>query len=327
MYHRLQKRCITVGPNPLNLADANNERKSMTQLRHIKIHIAVPETSKLGEGVMWDAACASVRWVDILDHRVYTYHPSSGDSTSMITPAYPSAIVAAADGGYLLAAKGAIYRLAAQGHSFEWACDLEAGVLANRCNDGKCDPQGRLWVGTMAMDESAGAGSLYRMDSDLKPQQVVGNLTISNGMAWDSSRSLFYHIDTPTRSIFAYDYESTSGAIANKRTVIRFEADAGWPDGMTIDETGRLWIAMWDGWSVVCVDPTYGRVLTTIDLPVARPTNCTFGGAGLDEMYVTTASTGLHATALKNQPHAGALFVVRGLGASGIVTANFNNNI
>lgn len=298
----------------------------MNQLRHIQIQVAVPVATKLGEGVMWDAARASVRWVDILDHRMYNYHPASGDSVRQATPAYPSVVVPMAGGGYLLAAKGAIYQSAAQGHQFERACDIEAGVLSNRCNDGKCDPEGRFWIGTMAMDESAGAGSVYRVGGDLKPVRVIGNLTISNGVAWDSSRLLFYHIDTPTRTVFVYDYEPTSGAITNKRTVIRFADSAGWPDGMTIDHAGRLWIAMWDGWSIVCVDPADGRVHTTINLPVARPTNCTFGGADLDEMYVTTATTGLSESDLKSQPYAGSLLVVRGLGTTGVPTANFNNN-
>lgn len=298
----------------------------MNPLGHIQIQVAVPLATRLGEGVMWDADHALVRWVDILDHRMYSYHPASGDRVSVVTPAYPSAIVPTADGGYLLAAKGAIYRLAAQDNQFERACGIEASVLSNRCNDGKCDPEGRFWIGTMAMDESAGAGSVYLIDSDLKPDRVIENLTISNGMAWNSSQSLFYHTDTPTGSIFVYDYEPTSGAIANKRTVIRFADSAGWPDGMTIDAAGRLWVAMWNGWSIVCVDPVEGRIRTIISLPVARPTNCTFGGVNLDEMYVTTATAGLSESDLKNQPHAGALFVVRGMNATGIPTVNFKNN-
>ena len=187
----------------------------------------------------------------------------------------------------------------------------------NRFNDGKCDPAGRFWAGTMETPTRKGA--LFRLDPDLLVHQILDGIACSNGLAWSLDRKTMYYIDTMTRRIDAFDYELMTGAISNRRAAVTVSEEHGLPDGMTMDVDGKLWVAHWDGWCVCRWDPTTGQLLQKIRFPVARPTSCAFGGAALDTLYVTSATTGLDTTALIKQPEAGGLFIfnpgVRGLPA------------
>jgi sugar lactone lactonase YvrE len=179
-----------------------------------------------------------------------------------------------------------------------------------RFNDGKCDPAGRFWAGTMALDERAGLGSLYRLDSNGQASRVLSGVSISNGIAWNPPGTKMYHIDTPTSVVAAYDYDAATGEIRNRTIAAEVPRSLGWPDGMTIDEEGMLWIALWDGHAVTRWDPANGRCIATHRLPASRITSCAFGGPGLRSLFITSARVGLDPAELARQPEAGSVFVL-----------------
>ena len=146
-------------------------------------------------------------------------------------------------------------------------------------------------------------------------------MTISNGLEWSPDGSLMYYIDTATQGMDVFDFDLEAGHASGRRPFIHFEASFGVPDGMTIDAEGYLWVAFYDGWAVRRFSPQ-GALDRTIELPAARTTSCCFGGADLDQLYVTSARDGLSHAQLAEQPHAGALFVIEP-GVAGLPTTPF----
>jgi sugar lactone lactonase YvrE len=189
--------------------------------------------------------------------------------------------------------------------------DPEYHLPENRFNDGKCDPAGRFWAGTMAISEAEDQGSLYCLDTTLTVTCKVAGVSVSNGLAWSLDGKTMYYVDSPDRRVVAYDYDGATGGIDHVRTVYEVPEGGGFPDGMTIDTDGCLWVALWDGGRVLRIDPRTGRSLDAIEMPVSRPTSCAFGGAHLDELYITSASINLSPDQRAAQPHAGGVFVCR----------------
>lgn len=187
---------------------------------------------------------------------------------------------------------------------------VEAERGENRMNDGKVDPAGRFWAGTMAHDEEEGAGSLYRMDTDHTVHRVVAAVTISNGIDWSPDGRTMYYIDTATRRVDQMEFDNSTGTVRSRRPLITLGSSEGYPDGMTVDSDGYLWIALFDGWGVQRYAPD-GRSDRRIDLPAAQVTSVAFGGDDLDELFITTGQENFPAGGKRDQPHAGSVFRCR----------------
>jgi sugar lactone lactonase YvrE len=271
----------------------------------LKVH------STLGEGPCWDDKKLRLLWVDIEEKRVHTYEPQKELHQSISLDQHVGAVVPTVSGKWIAALQHGFYHIDPKTGNAELIHDPEANKPGNRFNDGKCDPAGRFWAGTMALSGEGNAGALYRMDSNFKIKQMLTGIGISNGLAWSADAKVMYYIDSPTRSVVAFDYDLSTGEIANGRTVIEVPKAEGMPDGMAIDEEGNLWIAHWGGWQVSCWDPLTGIRRGAIRLPVAQVTSCAFGGPSQDELFITTASIGLGETERREQPLAGCLFRAR----------------
>lgn len=265
----------------------------------------------LGEGPVWDVERGILYWVDIERGEVHRFDPgrfedkavSLGMRVGAVVPARSGELVVATQDGFGIfdQRKGRLTALA----------NPEADNPDNRFNDGKCDPVGRFWAGTMSMSGRKGAGALYCLDTDASVTRRIEGVSISNGLAWSLDEQTMYFIDSPTRQVVAYDYDADTGEVANERVVVDVPAAEGTPDGMAIDAEGKLWIAMWGGWQVCRFDPGSGRLIESISLPVARVSSCAFGGPNLDWLYITTARKGLREEDLREQPLAGGLFRCR----------------
>lgn len=275
----------------------------------------------LGEGPSWHAEWNILLWVDIVDQKVHLYDPATGSDRVLEIDQPVGAVVPRASGGAVIAAKHGFYTLDLLTGATVPIADPEVHLPENRFNDGKCDPVGRFWAGTMLNREVA-AGSLYCLESDYSIRHVLDQVKISNGLGWSPDHKTLYYNDTPTRQVSAFDYDLSTGGISNRRVAIHYPEDHGNPDGMTVDAEGMLWIAEWNGWQVSRWNPNTGQLLDTIQVPVAKVTSCVFGGARLDELYITTASVDLTEEEQKNQPLAGGLFVVRP-GVQGTPTYTF----
>jgi sugar lactone lactonase YvrE len=279
--------------------------------------------AKLGEGPCWDARHQLLYWVDIERFELHVYNPATKTDRAINVGQHIGSAVVRKSGGLLLALREGFFHLDPATEQLTHLLDPEPECPENRFNDGKCDPAGRFWAGTMHLPETEmNCGHLYCLDTDLSVRRRVDDVSISNGLAWSADERTMYFVDSPTRQCVAFDYDKASGGIRNRRVVIEIPEGAGWPDGMTIDAEGMLWIALWDGWCVRRYNPNNGALLDEIKVPVARPTSAVFGGENLDILYITSASTRLSAEDLVEQPLAGGIFKARP-GVRGMATIEF----
>jgi sugar lactone lactonase YvrE len=286
----------------------------------IEAELALDAKVLLGEGPWWNARTQQLYWVDIEGKAFHVFDPTTGNDRKIDVGQMVGCCVGRKSGGVVLALQNGFYSLDLETEKLTPLVDPESHLPENRFNDGKCDSRGRLWAGTTRVQHDEPAGFLYRLDADLNVHRKLDDVWISNGLAWSLDDKTLYYIDSPTSEIVAFDFDARTGEIANERLVLEIPEGGGSPDGMTIDEEGMLWVALWDGWRVIRVNPESGEIIDEVRLPVARPTSCMFGGANLDELYITTASTRMPAEELSKQPLAGGIFRckpgVRGLPAN-----------
>ena len=286
--------------------------------------IVVDHRCLLGEGPVWDKNHQSICWVDILRGEIHEYSPAKNLHKTISVSQMIGAIAICRNGHFIGALKNGFGFIDRKSGTITMISNPEAQLPGNRFNDGKCDPAGRFWAGTMSHSDEPEKGSLYLLDKDLTVTLKIEGVSISNGLAWSPDQDTFYYIDTPTRKVAAFHFDKTDGKIENKRYVIQFLNNEGTPDGMTIDSEGMLWIAHWDGWQVSRWNPATGEKIKTILLPVSRVTSCCFGGKNLDELYITSASTGLSDDQLRKEPLAGSLFVIKNTGFHGLTPFEFD---
>jgi len=249
--------------------------------------LPVPRAA-LGEGPCWDPAEGALYWTDIPAHRVHRL-AADGTHTAWATGQPVGAIVPRAGGGLALAAKDGFWALDPGGGQLSLLAPVEADVLANRMNDGACDRAGRFFAGTMAEDESPGAGALYRLGPDHTVTRVLGGVGISNGIGWSLDESRMYYVDSLTHRVDVFDYDPASGAIGNRRVFATAGGGEVAPDGLAVDADGCVWVALWGGGAVVRYRPD-GRPAQTLQVPAANVTSCAFGGTDLATLYITTAA-------------------------------------
>jgi len=271
----------------------------------------------LGEGPIWDSTSNTLSWVDIISGTIHEYSLSRKVHSIIPLNDMVGAITHCENGNYLAALKEGLAYIDRESYDITYLTNPEKHLPNNRFNDGKCDSSGRFWIGSMSLDEEPKAGSLYSFDTPVKVIKQISDVTISNGMAWTADTKTMYYIDTPTRQVCAFDFDIVKASLSNKRVVINIPEEEGYPDGMTIDKEGNLWIAHWGGWQITRWNPENGKKLNSIKLPVSRITSCTFGGKDLTNLYITSASVGLSAEEISKQPLTGSVFVIENTGIQG----------
>ncbi|XP_033223260.1 regucalcin-like [Belonocnema kinseyi] len=307
----------------------------------IVIEQVVNRTNCLTEGPHWDPKTQRLIFVDIWANKICSYDPAN-KKVLHAELAKPVGVAVPVENSpnLFLAAHGTDLVLVT------WDCtenvknppikileSVEKGRKGNRFNDGKCDPSGRFWAGTMCEIEGnfePNQGSLYSLDSNLDLKSHFSSVGISNGLAWKDDK--FYYIDSLTFEVAGFDYDSKSGTIANRKVVFDFKENniSGFPDGMTIDANGNLWVACWDGSRILQIDPKSGKLLQTIYIPAKRVTSVAFGGPALDTLFVTTAGYGFNIPEEKtpaDDPKGGSIFAVKGLGVTGLPANCFKMNV
>jgi sugar lactone lactonase YvrE len=254
-----------------------------------------------GEGPFWDTERDNLLLVDMLAGALVEVDPD-GRTRRHELGGVAAAIRARRGGGYVLATEDRFVLLGPELSPQEVLPPVFTDPKI-RMNDGGCDPQGRFYIGTMAYDETPGAGTLYRLDPDGSVQIALRGVTISNGLQWNRAGDTVFYDDTPTGRVDSFDFDPDSGAFTNRRSFTEISG-GGNPDGMAIDEEDGIWVALWGGSAVHRYDSTR-RLDLVVELPVSNVTACTFGGADLRTLFITTSRQGVEPD---DQPEAGAVF-------------------
>ncbi|HEX3814796.1 MAG TPA: SMP-30/gluconolactonase/LRE family protein [Mycobacteriales bacterium] len=276
------------------------------------VQVVVHRPAQLAEGPLWDEERGCLWWVDIPAGVLHRFDPADRKDTEETVGVEVGAVALRRDGGLLMAAgKGfATY----DDGSLNWIGKVELG---NRMNDGKCDPAGRFLAGTLVSEEESGRAGFYRLENG-KVSLVFDGVTVSNGLGWSPAGDIMYYIDTPARRVDAFDYEVASGRLRNRRTFVDLSQVPGAPDGLTVDAKGAVWVAMSRGGAAIRRFLANGMPDQMVAMPVPNVTSLTFGGADLDELYVTTSRQGLGEKVAAAYPLAGCVFRVRGLRVPGL---------
>jgi sugar lactone lactonase YvrE len=288
----------------------------------IAVELAVDARAELGEGPVWDDRAGCLYFVDILRARVLRFDPVDGSLEVYEVGQFVGAVALTERGDLVLAVRDGFARLDVETGAVRMVATVGSRSPDRRMNDGNCDPAGRFWAGTMALDERPDTGALYRLDADGSVATMVTPVSISNGIDWSNDGTRMFFVDSPTQAIDVFDFDVARGAVANRRQFASIPPELGMPDGLTLDADEHVWVSLWGGGAVHRYAPD-GSLDTTIRLPVRYPTSCAFGGAGLRDLYVTTAAIKLTAAERASQPHAGGLFRCRP-GPSGRRPHRFN---
>lgn len=274
------------------------------------MELVTQDKAILGEGPLWDDREKVLWWIDIVGKKLQRFDPSNSTNTTFDLPEKPGTVVLAEDGRLVLALQSGFYWFDPKTEKLTFIANPDEDQPETRFNDGKVDPAGRFWAGTMEDAETGkNIGSLFSLQNGDCTKHFSG-IGVSNGIVWNKAADTMYYIDSPTRNIDAFDYDKESGAISHRRTVFKITPEQGYPDGMSIDSDDNLWICLWSGWGFIQADPRSGQLLRTIDLPVRNVTACAFGGENLQDLYITTARKGNDEHELEKQPDAGGLFRV-----------------
>ena len=273
----------------------------------MKVDCVCDAKAILGEGPFWDVTDQRLYWVDIKGRRIHRFDPQTGSDETWSTPEVIGSLAVRVDGDLVVALRSGLY-------FFDLATSVATPIVLpsghphhNRFNDGKVDRQGRFWAGSMDDLEKQPSGGLFRLDGKLSCEQKVDQITISNSLCWSPDGRTLYYSDSPERTVWAWDFNTDSGEISNRRVFINLPSSDGVPDGATVDSDGHFWLAVWGSWEVRRYDPA-GRLDRTVRVPVEKPTCPMFGGQQLDTIYVTSASINLSEEQLQEQPLAGGVF-------------------
>ncbi len=281
-----------------------------------KVTLEIDAKAQLGEGALWHPAENKLYWVNIEGRTLHIYDPVTRESQSFWVKERVGTVVPVKNGGALVALQNGIHFIDTRTGRLQFIVN----PLTNdniRFNDGKCDPSGRFWVGSMHLRFAEGAASLYRMDKDRTIHKMLDGVTVSNGIAWTKNKKTMYYVDSHLRRIDAFDYNDADGTLTNRRAVVTIPEGGGSPDGISLDAEGKIWAALWGANAVGRFDPQTGELLQKIEVPAPNVSSCAFGGKNLDTLYITTARGELSEAQLAAYPLSGGLFSVKP-GVSGV---------
>jgi sugar lactone lactonase YvrE len=265
--------------------------------------------AQLGEGPLWSPRENALYWIDIVGRNIHRWNPSSGQRETTMFSQWICALAHRAGGGLIGAVEDGIAFIDFEKGSFE----VIANPLADRSvrfNDASIDRRGRYWSGTMLREDQKPVCSFYKLDHDLTVTEMDKGFSLSNGIGFSPDDSRMYVSDSVQRTVFVYDFDIENGTIRNRRPLFEVEEADGYPDGLTVDAEGFIWLCHWDGWKVTRHAPD-GKVVDTIETPVPRPTSCAFGGKDFSTLYITSAIMDLIPEQFAKAPQSGDLFAVK----------------
>ena len=282
------------------------------------IEILYPSQCILGESPLWHSERNSCFWVDIEQGILYEINWINKSVHDWKFGKHISVVLEDERGNLILGIDQKLARFNFKDNSLKTLAVIEESDSRFRCNDGACDFFGNIWIGSMQLDCKPHEGSLYYLSKDLQPKKILSGLTNPNGIVWTNENERMYFIDSPTGLVKSYVFDSISEEISFERNAVKIPDDLGIPDGMTMDEQGMLWIAIYGGGCIGRWDPKTGTLIETINLPAPNVTNCAFAGENLDQLVITTSRENLSIKQLKKYPDSGNVFIAKDLGTKGM---------
>lgn len=287
----------------------------------LRIQVLIDRPDQLGEGPLWDVASQRLYWIDSYGPSIHSCDVNGKDIKSWSVPEPIGAMALRQKGGAVLSLRDGFYTFDFDTKKAERIFQTQPGELRPRMNDGKVDRQGRFIAGSMDFEENEPVGKLFRLDPDLSVHQLDTGIICSNGPCWSPDGRTFYFADTGRKVIWAYDYDTATGAVRSRRVFTSFEGQRGLPDGATVDSEGYVWSCEVYSGRLIRFDPA-GIVDRIVGLPVNSTTSLTFGGPDLDIAFVTSMARP-HRFAYHREREAGFVFAIHGLGVRGIEEPRF----
>lgn len=280
------------------------ERFPLNEVEHIlEVH------NRVGEGPVWSVEEQALYWVDIERGNYHRFNPLTGEHEVVDLGVHVGVLALRASGGFVVATRNGFAFWEQQ--KLHYIANPEEGKPFMCFNDGAVDCAGRFWAGSMKQDEEPPPeGTLYRLDPDGSVHAQMTPVGIPNGIGWNPDNTTMYFTDSPLRTIFSFDFDSSTGEIANRSIFVHTPDDPAMPDGLTVDSEGFVWSAYWGGARVVRYDPD-GKVERVIQVPALNTTSCVFGGPHMDELYITSAQDSLTEKQKEQYPLSGDLFRVK----------------
>jgi sugar lactone lactonase YvrE len=266
--------------------------------------------ASLGECPVWSTREQVLYWVDINAPSLNRFDPATGANVAMPMPEAIGCFALRKPAGFVVALRSGIYLAGPDGKVGRKIVDAPYDPAHHRFNDGRCDPRGRFFAGSMHEPRTANSAELLRVDADGTTTRVLGDMMISNGLAWSPDGRTMYHADTPTHTIRAYDYDPATGTPSRPRVFAQWTGETDRPDGAAVDSAGNSWTAFYRGGKVLQISPQ-GRTLAEYPVPAMCPTMCAFGGEDLSTLYVTSARQRRDADELALLPFSGGVFAMR----------------
>jgi sugar lactone lactonase YvrE len=281
----------------------------------MKVELAQDARAILGEGPVWDERTGRLHWVDIRAGLVHRYAPADGSDLVLDVGQPVGSLGLGASGGLVLAIRDGFALVPHGSDLIDQVVDVEKELARNRMNDGGCDAAGRFWAGTMASlwEQESNAGALYVLEevgASLVATQVIGDITVANGIDWSPDGRLMYYVDSPTQRVDVFDFEVDTGALRTRRVFAEILSSEGLPDGLVVDSDGCVWVALFGAGRLRRYSPA-GRIDLEVQLPVTLVTSAAFGGSDLRDLYITTAKHKLTPKERDDQTYAGSLFSCR----------------
>lgn len=275
-----------------------------------------------GEGIFWNPADGLVWWTDIEGRALWSYDPASGNNVKTAMQDRVCCFAPRRNGGLIVAYADRVVLLDPATGAEELIHRFEPDNRETRLNDGRTDRAGRFVLGGMNEVSGTANSSVISIAPDLSVRTLIEGVSCANSTCFSPDGTTMFFADTPDREIVAYDYDTATGAVSNRRVHASFADEPGLPDGSCVDAEGGVWNAEWEGRRVVRVAPD-GTIDRVIDVPVWKPTCCAFGGPELDTLYITTSRLMSSGEVLEKEPDSGALFAVKP-GIRGVIDAPFN---
>lgn len=277
----------------------------------------------VGEGPLWDAERGALWWLDIRQKRVLLFSPEHGQIGQWWMPSQVFSISLTNKDQLLIALETGLYLFHPGTGALDRLGDLVHGPGTTRFNDGKVDPQGRLWIGTVDLDNFRPCGVLYVVDGRGEHRSMVEGVKCSNGLGWTADGKTMFYTDSRKKVIWSFDYDGESCAISGQRAFATIEDDGASPDGLSVDMDGCVWSALFGGSAIIRFDPS-GEEIERVPIAATRPTSCAFGGPDMTTLFVTSESFQLPLSSLLEAPNAGGLFSIE-TGSVGVPVLRFRH--